>query len=171
MINSVIELIINHDINLYIEKFSYIIIVLLFWISLMDIKYMIIPDILNITLALIGVIIAICSLNFIVDKVLGILIGFTIFMLIAIFTNAMGGGDIKLMSALGLIYGLKGVLFITLFSFVIGAIVSIILLSFKIKNKKDKIPFGPFISLAAVLYIFYGELIIKWYLGMFEIIL
>lgn len=167
MINRVIELITHHNINLYGEEFSYIIIVLLLWVSLMDIKYMIIPDILNIILALIGIGMAICNVNFIVDKVLGALIGFTIFMLIAILTNAMGGGDIKLMSALGLIFGVKGILFITIFSFVLGAIVSILLLSFKIKNKKDKIPFGPFISLSAILYIFYGEIIIKCYLGMF----
>ena len=89
------------------------------------------------------------------------------FLAIALLTNAMGGGDIKLMAALGLVFGLKGVLFISLFSFILGAIISLVLLGLKIKSRKDEIPFGPFISLAALIYIFLGEEIIRWYLNIF----
>ncbi|HBD62799.1 MAG TPA: prepilin peptidase, partial [Clostridiales bacterium] len=90
-----------------------------------------------------------------------------LFLAIAFLTNAMGGGDIKLMAALGFLFGMRGVLFITLTSFVSGAIISLILLGLKIKSRKDEIPFGPFISLAALTYIFFGTVFINWYINIF----
>ncbi len=60
----------------------------------------------------------------------------------------MGFGDVKLMGALGLFFGLSNIIIITLVSFLIGAILSIILLVTKIKKSDEYIPFGPFIVLA-----------------------
>lgn len=134
--------------------------------SLIDIKYMIIPDSLNIVGAVIGVSIIIYDNSLIWDKLSGAAVGFLIFSVLSFFTGAMGGGDIKLMTALGLIFGVKGVLFITVFSFLIGALVCSGLIALKFKSMKDKIPFGPFICMAALLYIFCcNELIyvyLKW---------
>lgn len=146
---------------------EYIIFVLLSIVCVIDIKQMIIPDSLNIILGLIGTYLIIRNLTNVADRLIGLLIGFSLFMLIALLTNDMGGGDIKLMAACGLIFGIKGVLFITLFSFITGAIISVLLLLFKIKNRKDKIPFGPFISLSAMLYMCCGDKIISWYMGLF----
>lgn len=60
----------------------------------------------------------------------------------------MGFGDVKLMGALGLFFGLSNIIIITLVSFLIGAILSIILLVTKIKKSDEYIPFGPFIVIA-----------------------
>ena len=60
----------------------------------------------------------------------------------------MGFGDVKLMGALGLYFGLSNIIIITLVSFLIGAILSIILLITKIKKTDEYIPFGPFIVIA-----------------------
>lgn len=133
-------------------------------VCLIDLKYMIIPNIVNIATSSIGMLLLLYERASIADKILGSFLGFGLFILISLFTGAMGGGDIKLMAVIGLVFGIKGVLFITLFSFIIGAVISILLICLKIKNRKDKIPFGPFISLAELLYIFYGEeLIIIYY--------
>ncbi len=137
---------------------------LLLTVSLIDIKYMIIPDSLNVVGAVIGAIIIIYDSSLIWDKFIGFAVGFSIFSVLAFFTGAMGGGDIKLMTTLGLIFGVKGILFITVFSFFIGALVCAGLIALKIKSMKDKIPFGPFICMAALLYIFCGNEIIKVYL-------
>jgi prepilin signal peptidase PulO-like enzyme (type II secretory pathway) len=48
-------------------------------------------------------------------------------------------------------------------SFIAGAVVSVVLLSLKIKKRSDEIPFGPFISTAALLYSFCGEYMIGIY--------
>ena len=60
----------------------------------------------------------------------------------------MGFGDVKLMWALGLFFGLSNIIIITLVSFLIGAILSIILLITKIRKSDEYIPFGPFIVIA-----------------------
>lgn len=133
-------------------------------ISIIDLKYKIIPGSLNIALATIAVIFIIYDSSTLSDRLLGALTGFVLFFAIALVTNAMGGGDIKLITTLGLVFGFKGILFIVFFSFIIGAVTSVALLITKIKTRKDEIPFGPFISAAALLYIFYGVEIIDLYL-------
>ena len=62
--------------------------------------------------------------------------------------DAMGFGDVKLMAALGLFFGLSNIIVITLVSFLIGAVLSIILLISKIRKSNEYIPFGPFIVIA-----------------------
>ena len=62
--------------------------------------------------------------------------------------EAMGFGDVKLMGALGLYFGLSNIIIITLVSFLIGAVLSIVLLATKMKKSDEYIPFGPFIVIA-----------------------
>jgi leader peptidase (prepilin peptidase)/N-methyltransferase len=131
---------------------------------MVDLQYKIIPDSLVIFGLLYTVIISIILIDInIWDKIFGFLFGFILFLVIAIVTNAMGGGDIKLMGFLGMNFGLKGIVFITIFSFVIGAIISIGLLITKNATRKDHIPFGPFIAISTVTYIFWGNEIINLY--------
>ena len=73
----------------------------------------------------------------------------------------MGFGDVKLMGALGLYFGLSNIIVITLLSFLIGAILSIILLATKIKKMDEYIPFGPFMVLGTFISIFIPFEIIK----------
>ncbi len=63
-------------------------------------------------------------------------------------------GDVKLMGALGLYFGLSNIIAIALISFLIGAIISIILIIAKIKGATEYIPFGPFIVIASFISIF-----------------
>ena len=60
----------------------------------------------------------------------------------------MGFGVVKLMGELGLFFGLSNIVVSTLVSFLIGAILSIVLLITKIKKSDEYIPFGPFIVIA-----------------------
>ena len=73
----------------------------------------------------------------------------------------MGFGDVKLMGALGLYFGLSNIVVITLLSFLIGAILSIVLLATKIKKMDEYIPFGPFIVLGTFISIFIPFEVIK----------
>ena len=63
--------------------------------------------------------------------------------------EAMGLGDVKLMGALGLYFGLTNIIIVSLVSFLICAIISIFLLATRIKKTDEYIPFGPFIVIAA----------------------
>jgi len=72
--------------------------------------------------------------------------------------EGMGGGDIKLLAMLGAFLGWKSLIFIILVSSLTAAIVGITLMVLRGKDMKYAVPFGPFLSLAAVAYLFWGDL-------------
>jgi leader peptidase (prepilin peptidase)/N-methyltransferase len=78
--------------------------------------------------------------------------------------EGMGGGDVKLLAMVGAFLGWKAVILTILFSSFIGSITGIIFIAVKGKDFKTAIPFGPFLSLGAVLSLFCGEEIVRWYL-------
>lgn len=68
--------------------------------------------------------------------------------------EAMGMGDVKLMGALGLYFGLQNIVVISVLAFLIGAVGSIIYMIVNKKNANTYIPFGPFIVISSVITIF-----------------
>ena len=94
------------------------------------------------------------------DALLGMATGAGIFLLIALLALllyrkvGMGMGDVKLMGMLGLFFGFANTIQIFVFSFFIGAIISVFLLITKLKKSDDYIPFGPFIVVASFITIF-----------------
>ena len=81
--------------------------------------------------------------------------------------GGMGDGDITLIGSLGFILGVK-LIFLNIFlSFLIGALISLLLLGFKIKTRKDPIPFGPFIIISFFIVILFGQEIIDLYIQLF----
>lgn len=75
--------------------------------------------------------------------------------------ESMGGGDVKLMAMIGAFIGWKLVLIAFFIAPFFGAVVGIVL---KIKEGKSLIPYGPFLSLASIISIIWGEKIIYWLL-------
>jgi leader peptidase (prepilin peptidase)/N-methyltransferase len=104
------------------------------------------------------------------DSLLGILAGGGSLLLIAVTYNlltkkeGMGGGDIKLLAMIGAALGWKGVLFTIFIGSAIGTLMGIILMLRTRRGLKLAIPFGPFLSMGAIIYIFFGSSIINWYL-------
>jgi leader peptidase (prepilin peptidase)/N-methyltransferase len=144
---------------------------LLIAITLIDLDHQIIPD----GLLIFGAIFAIVEKVIqglvlgnnlrILDSLYGMLVGGGVFLLIAVVSNGgMGGGDIKLMALLGFIFGFRPIVIIAMLAFIIGAVISVLLLVTKIKSRKDPVPFGPFIALSALLVIFLEERIVYWYI-------
>ena len=144
--------------NLDLIKFM-ILTPMLLSVFVIDYRFQIIPNRLNLTIFEIGIIFAflygLSDVSITIKMLIGMLIGGGIFLLITsiggIFygKEAMGFGDVKLMGALGLFFGQYSIIAVTLLSFLIGAILSIILLVSKIKKSDEYIPFGPFIVIAA----------------------
>jgi len=73
--------------------------------------------------------------------------------------EAMGGGDVKLMAMIGALLGWKLALLIFFIAPFFGSVVGIIV---KIKEKKEIIPYGPYISLATIVSILWGERILEY---------
>ena len=80
--------------------------------------------------------------------------------------EGMGGGDVKLMAMIGIIIGWKGILFTIFVSSLVGALVGITIMLSTKKGMKIAVPFGPFLSIGAITYIFFGPGLIFWYFNL-----
>ena len=104
------------------------------------------------------------------DRTAGFLLGGGLFFLISVISRGgMGGGDVKLAAVLGLWFGWKQLLLLMFLAFVSGAFVSVLLLLAHIKNRKEGVPFGPFLAVAAYLVSLFGSELVYWYLQTFFI--
>jgi leader peptidase (prepilin peptidase) / N-methyltransferase len=121
------------------------------------------------------VILFILALAFIAQSELPLgdhLIGFFIisvpFYLIAIITNGMGGGDIKLIAMGGLLLGWKATLVAFFIASITGGIVAILLVLLKQQGRKSLIAFGPYLCLGIYIAFLYGNTIFDWYLKFYS---
>jgi leader peptidase (prepilin peptidase) / N-methyltransferase len=72
--------------------------------------------------------------------------------------SAMGGGDIKYLAMIGAFLGIKGVILVFFLAPFFGSVVGIIE---KLRRKADIIPYGPYLSIATLIVMFWGEAIIR----------
>ncbi|MCR1834199.1 prepilin peptidase [Oceanobacillus caeni] len=99
------------------------------------------------------------------SPIIGSIIGFGIIAIIILFSRGgMGAGDMKLFGVLGIILGTQKVLLAFFLACLIGAIIGMLFMIFKVIARKQPVPFGPSIILAALISYFYGDMLINWYL-------
>jgi len=133
-------------------------------ITFIDFDHQIIPDVLTLPGIPFFPLLAVFVVKIPwLEALIGLLIGGGVLMAIA-FTyelltkrEGMGGGDIKLLAMIGGFLGWKSLIFILLFSSLLGAIVGIALMIIKKQDMKYAVPFGPFLSAAAIAYLFWGD--------------
>ena len=128
--------------------------------SFIDWDHMILPDQFTIGGMLLGLLFSFINPDRqFIDSLLGILFGGGTFYLVGyiyhLFTGreGLGGGDIKLLGWLGSILSWQAIPFIILTSSILGSIVGIYISRNEANKLKAIIPFGPFIAIAAILYI------------------
>jgi leader peptidase (prepilin peptidase)/N-methyltransferase len=149
-------------------------------ISFIDLEHQIIPDCISLP----GIPLGFVSSFFISDlyhegmllgwhsSLIGIAVGGGSLWLVAccyeLITKkeGMGGGDIKLLAMMGAFLGWPAIPFIIFVSSLIGSVIGITIMLVQKKDSKLAIPFGPFLALGAVLYIFIGKQVIHLYLGL-----
>lgn len=151
----------------------FLLVAVLIAVTFIDIDHRIIPD--RITLP--GIPFFFLAAFFLprftmLDSLIGILAGGGSLYLVAwgyhLLTRqeGMGGGDIKLLAMIGAVVGWRGVLFTIFTGSLLGCIVGF---SLMVKNKKGMklaVPFGPFLSMGAVIHLFFGQSIINWYFNL-----
>lgn len=136
---------------------------LLFVISIIDFHHQIIPDELSLSGIVLGSI-----ASFVrgepswFDSGLGILLGGGSFLAISYIyekiakREGLGGGDVKLLAMIGAWLGYQSILIIIIISSALGSVVGIGAILFQKKDFRAAIPFGPFLALAAILYLIWG---------------
>jgi leader peptidase (prepilin peptidase)/N-methyltransferase len=106
------------------------------------------------------------------DSLVGIIVGggslLTVAWVYKLITHkdGMGGGDIKLLAMIGALVGWQGVLMTIFVASATGTLAGFLhMLQARQRNMKLAIPFGPFLATGALVYIFWGEQLIRWYLN------
>jgi len=144
-------------------------------IFFIDVKYQLIPDVITLPGIVAGLLFSLLtrSPNF-YESLIGLFVGGGLLCLIAIIGDkvfkkeSMGGGDIKLAAMLGTFLGWQKVLLVFFLASFLGAIVGILFLIFsKEIREKRLIPFGPFLAIATVIGIFFGNRLVDLYLRLF----
>lgn len=137
--------------------------------SFIDLKEQVIPDKLIVFGLSAGIVfIIIDGGQTIRDVLLGGLAGGGILLAIVLISRGgMGGGDVKLMSAIGFLIGWRLTLVSLFISFITGGVFGIMLLLAGKKGRKDKVPFGPFLGGSSIVSYFFGQQMISLYLSLF----
>jgi len=160
--------------GLNLEGFVYyVFIATLLVITFIDIDHKIIPNVISLPGIPIFFIAAFAvSSVTLKDSLLGILIGggslYAVAWTYCLITGkeGMGGGDIKLLAMMGGLIGWKGVLFTIFIGSAVGTVAGLIVMLYTRMNMKLAVPFGPFLSIGAITYIFFGSEIIFWYFNL-----
>ncbi len=137
-------------------------------LSVIDLQHQIIPDKITLPGIVLGLGLAVLSLlpvNWL-QSLLGLFVGGGILYAAAVLSSGgMGGGDIKLIALIGVFLGWQKVLLTIFAGVLLGSVVGVALIVLRGKGRKDKIPFGPFLAVGALISIFWGGKIINWYIS------
>lgn len=93
------------------------------------------------------------------------IIGSLMFGFVQVFPQGLGGGDIKMISALAIWVGLLKIVCILVIAFGIGSLTALVLLVSKKTTRKSMMPFGPFLAFGAFVVWFWPELATRFFMG------
>ncbi len=142
--------------------------------SFIDFDHMILPDVFTLS----GIVIGLIGAAFNPEReflpaILGVILGGGFLYAIAVIYSAvrkqegMGGGDIKLIAWIGAVLGWTSVPFVIISSSLIGSVVGLIIMTKTKGGMSQAIPFGPYLALGALLYIFCGQELADMYIQFF----
>ena len=136
--------------------------------SLVDKEIQELPEELNILIGVLGVLHLFTDQSNWPDYLIGAVLVSGFFLLIGLIKyhaqETMGGGDVKLMAALGLLLGWKSILLVMVLGCFLGAAIHLVLMA--VLKKGRQLAFGPYLSAGAIITMICGQRIIDWYIGM-----
>jgi leader peptidase (prepilin peptidase)/N-methyltransferase len=142
-------------------------------ITFIDFDHQLIPDVISLPGIVAGVLFSLVSPTLTVwNSLIGLVVGGGILLAVAwgyqAFTGreGMGGGDIKLLAMIGAFLGWRAIPFTVFVASCIGSVVGVTAMIRSKADSKLALPFGPFLSFGALCYLFFGERLIAWYLGL-----
>ena len=159
---------------------SFIFVAALIVISFIDLDVMIIPDVISLPGIVLGLLFSILARTALEDpfeaipsplsSLSGLLVGGGFLLAVGwiyeVITKVegMGGGDIKLFAMIGAFLGWQSLLATLLFASLGGAVIGLTVMLVKRVGRRHPIPFGPFLCLGALLYLFFGKELAAFYL-------
>ena len=144
-------------------------------LSFIDLDHKILPDVLTLPGIAVG-----WAVSFLpggiswLDSLIGLVSGGgALYLVAALYARitgreGLGGGDMKLLAMIGAWLGWISLPLIVLMSSLSGAVIGSVFILVGGKSVRTQIPFGPFLSLGALSYLFFGREISIWYFGLFS---
>jgi leader peptidase (prepilin peptidase)/N-methyltransferase len=139
-------------------------------IIVIDIHHQIIPDVISLPGIILGVLFSFVNPTVTwQSSLIGLLAGGGLLYAVAFFyflfrkVDGMGGGDIKLLAMIGAWLGWQSLPFVIFTSSLSGSLIGLIAMFYQKKGGQTRIPFGPFLSLSALIYTFYSESILYYF--------
>ena len=151
----------------------YIFIAALLVVTFIDIDHRIIPDVITLPgiPLFFAASFALPQITY-TQSLAGIVLGGGSLFLVAWIYNlitkreGMGGGDIKLLAMIGAVIGWQGVLFTIFASSLIGTLAGLVVMVQSRQGMKLAVPFGPFLAIGSIIYLFFGTRLITLYINL-----
>ncbi len=154
------------------QFFWLLVFLILLLISLIDLRLRLIPDELVIFLGVLAAFLALTGggsgiLGSIIPRIYGAIFAAAFFgaLIAATRGKGMGMGDVKFGAALGLLFGWPATPFILMLAFILGAVIGLGMMTGGRATRKTALPFGPFLSLAALIVFLFGNQIAQMLFG------
>ena len=80
--------------------------------------------------------------------------------------EAMGRGDLKFLACIGAFLGWRAVLFSVFAGSLAGSLVGLGTMLIGKRVWSAKLPFGPYLALGGLIWLFFGEALVAWYAGL-----
>ncbi|WP_026957916.1 prepilin peptidase [Aliagarivorans taiwanensis] len=145
---------------------------LMLTLALIDFDTMLLPDQLTLPGMWLGLLLATQSLfaspiDAIIGAAAGYLFLWSIFWAFKLLTGkeGMGYGDFKLLALIGAWFGWQALPLVVLLSSLSGAVLGIILLVTRRQQQGQPMPFGPYLAMGGLCYLYIGPELYQWYLG------
>ena len=139
----------------------------LLWLSYLDLRDGMLYDCITVPFALLGLLPALAGLISLQEVLIGgTLCGVLFYCLYIAAHGGLGGGDVKLATALGLWLGWEAAVIAVWIAFVLGGIAAVLLLITRRRGRRDGMPFGPFLSVGGYIAFVAGRQIWQLYWGL-----
>lgn len=141
-----------HGLQYPIILYCFVVSLFLIQFSVTDFLWQIIFDKELALFALLGLARLMVTGQGLVDGLVAAAVGFAVFLLLAVITRGgFGGGDVKLVGAMGLWLGSDLLLVTVIFGIIIGGIMALLLLITKKRSRKDYFPYGPYFAITGMM--------------------
>jgi leader peptidase (prepilin peptidase)/N-methyltransferase len=142
-------------------------------ITFIDLDHWIIPNVISLPGVVAGILFSLVSPTLTLwDSIIGAIAGASV--LLAVFggyylvtrEEGIGMGDPKLLAMIGAFLGWRAIGFTLFCASLTGSLIGVALMLYRGADRKMPVPFGPFLAFGALCYLFFGEQLISWYLGL-----
>lgn len=159
-------LLINYEFFLTLFRDFFLISVMII-VFIYDLRWYLILDVVTLpaigTLFVLNLLLGISWQSLLISGIIGG--GFFLLQFVVSRGKWIGGGDIRLGVLMGVALGWPMIITALMLAYIVGAIVGVGLILFGKKKWGSQVPFGIFLSVATIATLFWGDFLVRWYLG------